>query len=171
MTDEITRLKARVKVLEDALQIARTHVANNAQGWSVGRAASRADLSDVDAALAVLAASQTADPVTNAGCHQQVKVKTAVDVATEAVWREFVDSREHKWTFRKEHVRNAIVKSLAALEPAPVTLANALQVPEVQVLVEAAMVAKLALAEHEPHPLSACQSLLAALRPFKGGKA
>ena len=63
MNDEITNLQARVKVLEDALRIAQAHVANNAQGWSVGRGASRDDLAIVDAALA---ASIPADPVTNA---------------------------------------------------------------------------------------------------------
>lgn len=72
MNDEITRLQARVKVLEDALWIAQAHVANNAQGWSVGRGASRDDLAIVDAALA---ASISADPVNNASCRQPVRVK------------------------------------------------------------------------------------------------
>lgn len=44
--------KARAKALEDALRAARVHVANNAQGWSVGRGASRDDLALVDATLA-----------------------------------------------------------------------------------------------------------------------
>ena len=44
--------KARVKALEEALLVARDHVAINAQGWPVGRRASREDLSIVDAALA-----------------------------------------------------------------------------------------------------------------------
>lgn len=50
--DQTTRLQARVKVLDDALWVAQAHVANNAQGWSVGRGASRDDLAIVDAALA-----------------------------------------------------------------------------------------------------------------------
>jgi hypothetical protein len=41
------------KALE-ALEIARVHVANNAQGWSVSRAPSRDDLTIVDSAIAEL---------------------------------------------------------------------------------------------------------------------
>ena len=44
--------EAKVEKLRGALQIARVHVANNAEGWSVSRGAARDDLTIVDAALA-----------------------------------------------------------------------------------------------------------------------
>lgn len=44
--------EAKVEKLVEALRLARVHVANNAQGWSVSRAPSRADLTIIDAALA-----------------------------------------------------------------------------------------------------------------------
>lgn len=145
-----------------------------------------------------LTTSQPTDPVTNAGCCQPAKVKPLVwvDVGTDSFnartpFGDYVVELHDQWGMwspdeddfaseaRSWHMTETAAKSAAqadydtraALVVAPMTLAKALQVPEVQVLVEAAMVAKLALAEHEPHPLSACQSLLAALRPFKGGKA
>lgn len=43
--------EARAERLEEALRVARVHVANNAEGWSVSRAASRDDLTIVDVAL------------------------------------------------------------------------------------------------------------------------
>lgn len=43
--------EAEVEKLREALQIARVHVANNAEGWSVSRAAARVDLTIVDAAI------------------------------------------------------------------------------------------------------------------------
>lgn len=42
---------ARAERLEAALRVARVHVANNAEGWSVSRGAARDDLTIVDAAL------------------------------------------------------------------------------------------------------------------------
>jgi hypothetical protein len=41
----------------EALNLARPHVANNAQGWSIGRAASRADLTAIDTTLAEIKGS------------------------------------------------------------------------------------------------------------------
>jgi hypothetical protein len=49
---DLTAEREKSKALMEALHLARPHVANNAQGWSVGRAASRADLTAIDAALA-----------------------------------------------------------------------------------------------------------------------
>jgi hypothetical protein len=42
----------RVKALVQALLLARVHVANNEQGWSVGRASARSDLEIINATLA-----------------------------------------------------------------------------------------------------------------------
>lgn len=44
--------EAVAEKLRGALQIARVHVANNAEGWSVSRGAARDDLTIVDASLA-----------------------------------------------------------------------------------------------------------------------
>lgn len=52
--DTAARLAAAEAVIETlmgALEVAHSHVANNAQGWSVGRGASREDQTIVDAAL------------------------------------------------------------------------------------------------------------------------
>ena len=43
--------EAKVEKLRGALMVARVHVANNAEGWSVSRGAARDDLTVVDAAL------------------------------------------------------------------------------------------------------------------------
>ena len=48
------KLKAKLAKAVEALQIARVHVANNAEGWSVSRAPSRDDLMIVDFVLSVL---------------------------------------------------------------------------------------------------------------------
>lgn len=42
---------AKVAKILEALKVARAHVANNADGWSVSRGAARADLTIVDAAI------------------------------------------------------------------------------------------------------------------------
>jgi hypothetical protein len=46
----------RAERLGAALRVARVHVANNAEGWSVSRGAARDDLTIVDAALSDVAA-------------------------------------------------------------------------------------------------------------------
>lgn len=51
---EIERLRGDLAKAVEALQIARVHVANNAEGWSVSRAPSRDDLTIVDSILSVL---------------------------------------------------------------------------------------------------------------------
>ena len=51
---EIERLRGDLTKAVEALQIARVHVANNAEGWSVSRAPSRDDLTIVDSILSVL---------------------------------------------------------------------------------------------------------------------
>ena len=51
---EIERLRGAMAKAVEALQIARVHVANNAEGWSVSRAPSRDDLTIVDLVLAAL---------------------------------------------------------------------------------------------------------------------
>ncbi|XAI96422.1 hypothetical protein [Microcystis phage Mel-JY33] len=43
--------RAKVARLVEALKVARTHVANNADGWSVSRGSARVDLKIVDAAI------------------------------------------------------------------------------------------------------------------------
>ena len=55
---EIERMRVDLRKAVDALQIARVHVANNAEGWSVSRAASRDDLTIVDLVLAALTGAQ-----------------------------------------------------------------------------------------------------------------
>ncbi len=58
---------------------------------------------------------------------------------------------------------------LALLLPTPADrLAEALRLPEMAALVEAATAARIVLAEHEPHPLPVLGKLLTALRPFTG---
>ena len=49
--DKQEKAEARAERLEMALRVARVHVANNAEGWSVSRGAARDDLTIVDAAL------------------------------------------------------------------------------------------------------------------------
>ena len=51
---EIERLRGDLAKAVEALQIARVHVANNAEGWSVSRAPSRDDLTIVDSILSAL---------------------------------------------------------------------------------------------------------------------
>jgi len=46
----------------------------------------------------------------------EAKLAAAVEVSVEAVWAEYTDSIESKWTFRKEHVQNAILRALAELK-------------------------------------------------------
>jgi hypothetical protein len=52
IVDYIEQLNAKLAKAVDALDIARVHVANNAQGWSISRAPSRDDLTIVDTTLA-----------------------------------------------------------------------------------------------------------------------
>jgi arginine deiminase len=55
----------------------------------------------------------------------EAKLAKAVEASVEAVWAEYIDSIESKWTFRKEHVQNAIVRTLAELKggtDSPLTL-------------------------------------------------
>ena len=75
MNDEITNLQARVKVLEDALRSAQASIATfiGVHGYPTDSGACDV-LNEVTAALA---ASQPADPVTNASCCQPVRVKPA----------------------------------------------------------------------------------------------
>ena len=54
MADLVDKLAKAV----EALQIARVHVANNAEGWSVSRAPSRDDLTIVDSILSALTGAQ-----------------------------------------------------------------------------------------------------------------
>ena len=56
---EIERLRGDLAKAVEALQIARVHVANNAEGWSVSRAPSRDDLTIVDLVLAALTGAKT----------------------------------------------------------------------------------------------------------------
>lgn len=49
--DRAEAAEAKVEKLRRALMVARAHVANNAEGWSVSRGAARDDLTIVDAAL------------------------------------------------------------------------------------------------------------------------
>ena len=37
---------------------------------------------------------------------------------TDAVWSEVISSREEKWTFRREHVENAVTKTILTLPAA-----------------------------------------------------
>ena len=46
----------------------------------------------------------------------EAKLAKAVDASVEAVWAEYTDSIESKWAFRKEHVQNAIARTLAELK-------------------------------------------------------
>lgn len=50
-SEELKLANARAERLEAAVRVARVHVANNAEGWSVSRGAARDDLTIVDAAL------------------------------------------------------------------------------------------------------------------------
>ena len=44
------------------------------------------------------------------------RLAKAVEASVDAVWTEYTDSIESKWTFRKEHVQNAILRTLAELK-------------------------------------------------------
>jgi capsid protein len=46
----------------------------------------------------------------------EAKLERAVEASVEAVWAEYTDSIESKWTFRKEHVQNAMLRTLAELK-------------------------------------------------------
>ena len=46
----------------------------------------------------------------------EAKLAKAVEASVEAVWAEYTDSIESKWMFQKEHVQNAIVRTLAELK-------------------------------------------------------
>ena len=49
---------------------------------------------------------------------KDVKAELAkvVEASVEAVWAEYTDSVESKWTFRKEHIENAILRTIAELK-------------------------------------------------------
>ena len=46
----------------------------------------------------------------------EAKLAKAVEASVEAVWAEYTDSVESKWTFRKEHIQNAILRTLTELK-------------------------------------------------------
>ena len=46
----------------------------------------------------------------------EANLAKAVKASVDAVWTEYTDSIESKWTFRKEHVQNAILRALAELK-------------------------------------------------------
>jgi hypothetical protein len=50
-------LEAKLAKVVEALLLARVHVANNEQGWSVGRASARSDLKIINATLAEIEGS------------------------------------------------------------------------------------------------------------------
>ena len=52
LTEQLEAARADTKKAVEALLLARVHVANNEQGWSVGRASARSDLKIIDATLA-----------------------------------------------------------------------------------------------------------------------
>jgi hypothetical protein len=54
---EIDALKAKLAKAVEGLLLARVHVANNEQGWSVGRASARSDLKIINALLAEIEGS------------------------------------------------------------------------------------------------------------------
>ncbi len=46
----------------------------------------------------------------------EAKLAKAVEASADAIWAEYLCSVEDKWVFRKEHVQNAILHTLAALK-------------------------------------------------------
>jgi hypothetical protein len=52
LTEQLEAARADTKKAVEALLLARVHVANNEQGWSVGRASARSDLKIINATLA-----------------------------------------------------------------------------------------------------------------------
>jgi hypothetical protein len=56
---EIDALKAKLAAAVEGLLLARVHVANNEQGWSVGRASARSDLKIINALLAEMEGEKT----------------------------------------------------------------------------------------------------------------
>jgi predicted extracellular nuclease len=46
----------------------------------------------------------------------EAKLAKAVEASVEAVWAEYTDSIESKWMFQKEHVQNAMLRTLAELK-------------------------------------------------------
>jgi hypothetical protein len=57
--DRIEALTAKLAKAVEALLLARVHVANNEQGWSVGRASARSDLKIINATLAEFEGEKT----------------------------------------------------------------------------------------------------------------
>jgi hypothetical protein len=55
--DRIEALTEKLAKAVEALLLARVHVANNEQGWSVGRASARSDLKIINALLAEIEGS------------------------------------------------------------------------------------------------------------------
>lgn len=75
-------------------------------------------------------------------------------------WRDAVSTPHVSETPKTEHDAGDVLSV--------VTLADALAVPEVRALVEAANASRLVLAEHEPHPLPVLMRLMTALRQIGG---
>ncbi len=74
----------------------------------------------------------------------------------------------HEWKLGKE-ASDTLRAIVAERQATPADrLAEALRLPEVRALIEAATAARIVLAEHEPHPLPVLGKLLTALRPFTG---
>jgi hypothetical protein len=57
--DRIEALTAKLAKAVEGLLLARVHVANNEQGWSVGRASARSDLKIINALLAEIEGEKT----------------------------------------------------------------------------------------------------------------
>jgi hypothetical protein len=58
LADRIEELTAELAKAVEGLLLARVHVANNEQGWSVGRASARSDLKIINALLAEIENSE-----------------------------------------------------------------------------------------------------------------
>lgn len=165
MTDETTDLRARVRALEEITEPEFIWGAmDNVHDMDVtlddyAKAVSRAQ-------RAALAASQPADSVTNASSCQPVKVKplvwAQVDEGCFVAHSDFGDyvvelhdqwgmwtprendfaSEAHSWHMTEDNAKAAAqtnfnTHTLASIEPASVTPAEALKVPEVRALVDA----------------------------------
>jgi hypothetical protein len=57
--EKIEALTAKLAKAVEGLLLARVHVANNEQGWSVGRASARSDLKIINALLAEIEGEKT----------------------------------------------------------------------------------------------------------------
>ena len=130
MTDEITHLQARVKVLEEALRRLLTPFGDDACRLDHHGYCQEHFIEEdccVAFARVALAASIPADPVTNAGCRQQVTVKP-LDLSN-LLKHAFIAGRVsagasssfhgHAWSEYDPSKSAAYARILAALEPAP----------------------------------------------------